>query len=200
MLIALVISLHIKNLLPKILIHQTFKRAINMQKLFLCFAAISVFLVFSVSVSTNEMNHGISLSGAERELLQETNEQRKKKKLGEVNPNSILMSLARSYAKQLAEKNVLTHELNGQDLSKRIKKSGYVFRFVGENLAVGSYTPTEVVKAWMGSKPHRHNLLNSDFTEIGIGIYKNKNGQIFYCQIFGRPNVNKRIFLIEVSN
>lgn len=159
-----------------------------MQKLSICLTFILVFLSFGVSISSYNNNFkGISLSEAERELLQETNEQRRKKKLEQVVPNQILMNLARSYAKQLAEKNILTHELNGQDLSKRIKKSRYVFRFVGENLAVGSYTPTDVVKAWMGSKPHRHNLLNSNFTEIGIGMYKNKHGQIFYCQIFGKP-------------
>lgn len=159
-----------------------------MQKVFLYFIAAFIFFSYGASASSHaKKSAAIALSNAEFEVLQETNFQRQKKNMGGVVPNPELMSLARSYAKRLAQQNVLTHKLNGEDFSKRIKKSGYSYRLVGENLAAGQYSPYEVVKAWLGSKPHRHNLLNSKFTEIGIGVYKNKNGYIFYCQIFGTP-------------
>jgi len=159
-----------------------------MKKVFLYLIAAFVFLSYGISVSSHaNKSAAIALSDAESEVLQETNIQRQKKNMGGVTPNPALMALARNYAKRLAENNVLTHELNGEDFSKRIKKSGYSYRLVGENLAAGQYSPSEVVKAWLGSKPHRHNLLNSKFTEIGIGVYKSKNGYIFYCQVFGTP-------------
>jgi len=44
---------------------------------------------------------------------------------------------------------------------------------VGENIAWGSgglATPAEIVKAWMNSPPHRHNILSGKFREIGIGV------------------------------
>jgi uncharacterized protein YkwD len=44
---------------------------------------------------------------------------------------------------------------------------------LGENIAwgTGTYaTPREIVKSWMNSSGHRHNILNGRFRDIGIGI------------------------------
>jgi uncharacterized protein YkwD len=44
---------------------------------------------------------------------------------------------------------------------------------VGENLAWGGdgdSTPREVMRAWMASPEHRHNILTAGFREIGIAI------------------------------
>src|SRR5919107_1385530 len=44
---------------------------------------------------------------------------------------------------------------------------------VGENLAWGQgnlATPRAIAVAWMNSPGHRHNILQPEFTEIGVGI------------------------------
>jgi uncharacterized protein YkwD len=44
---------------------------------------------------------------------------------------------------------------------------------VGENIAWGSWdyaTPASIVDGWMHSPPHRANILNGGFREIGIGV------------------------------
>ncbi len=44
---------------------------------------------------------------------------------------------------------------------------------VGENIAWGTYsaaTPAAIVNAWMNSPPHRANILDSAFGDIGIGV------------------------------
>ncbi|MEA2427502.1 MAG: hypothetical protein QOF37_1130 [Thermoleophilaceae bacterium] len=44
---------------------------------------------------------------------------------------------------------------------------------VGENIAWGSWdyaSPAAIVKGWMNSPPHRANILNRSFREIGIGV------------------------------
>ena len=44
---------------------------------------------------------------------------------------------------------------------------------VGENIAWGSWdyaTPSSIVDGWMHSPPHRANILNGKFREIGIGV------------------------------
>ena len=44
---------------------------------------------------------------------------------------------------------------------------------VGENIAWGSWdyaTPASIVSGWMHSPPHRANILNRRFREIGIGV------------------------------
>src|SRR5436305_15274689 len=68
-------------------------------------------------------------------------------------------------------------DLNGGGPEDRIAHAGYMPRFgpwvIGENIAWGTgylATPREIVRAWMNSTPHRHNILYADFREIGIGV------------------------------
>lgn len=67
---------------------------------------------------------------------------------------------------------------------------GYTFRYAGENLAVNFTDSEKVENAWMNSPSHKENILNPDFTEIGLatreGIYKGKSA-IFVVQFFGHP-------------
>lgn len=55
----------------------------------------------------------------------------------------------------------------------------------GENILYASvaYRPEDMVESWMNSSGHRANILNEDFEETGVGVYK--EGKIIYCvQIF----------------
>ncbi|MBI2637915.1 MAG: hypothetical protein HYW88_03370, partial [Candidatus Sungbacteria bacterium] len=67
---------------------------------------------------------------------------------------------------------------------------GYRFRSAGENLAINFSDSKDVETAWMNSPGHRANILNKDFTEIGIamaqGIYQGRE-TTFVVQMFGRP-------------
>ena len=56
----------------------------------------------------------------------------------------------------------------------------------GENIAAGYQTPAAVVEGWMNSEGHRANILNPDFTTIGIGCVKHDSlYQIYWTQCFG---------------
>ncbi len=61
------------------------------------------------------------------------------------------------------------------------------YRAAGENLAYGFRTPEAVVKAWMNSKGHKANILDPDFTYIGIGYYESETGRIYCSQLFYTP-------------
>jgi len=50
-----------------------------------------------------------------------------------------------------------------------IRAFGLSFRSAGENIAYGQRTPQAVVNAWMNSSGHRANILNSAYTQIGVG-------------------------------
>ena len=39
----------------------------------------------------------------------------------------------------------------------------------------------------MGSQQHRENILKREFREIGIGVARNEDGEIYYTQVFGTP-------------
>jgi uncharacterized protein YkwD len=59
---------------------------------------------------------------------------------------------------------------------------------LGENIARGQATPQQVVNAWMNSDGHAQNILNEDYTEIGVGYYKQDGTSPYWVQDFGRRN------------
>ena len=58
---------------------------------------------------------------------------------------------------------------------------GIKYKAAGENIAKGQQTAAEVVKAWMNSEGHRANILNKNYTHIGIGYVANGN---YWTQMF----------------
>ena len=90
-----------------------------------------------------------------------------------------LSEAARRHAADMERRHYFSHvSLDGTDFVKRIRRTGYLRRagswYVGENLAWGAgpnrSSPRGIVAAWMNSPPHRHNILEARFREIGIGV------------------------------
>lgn len=67
---------------------------------------------------------------------------------------------------------------------------------MGENIAAGYSTPEAVVEGWKNSSGHRANLLNPNFTELGVGYYylANDTGSVnynrYWTQVFGSGDLN----------
>ena len=55
---------------------------------------------------------------------------------------------------------------------------------IGENIAWGQTSPSSVMNSWMNSPGHKANILNSNYTTIGIGAIE-INGQNYWVQCFG---------------
>ena len=68
-----------------------------------------------------------------------------------------------------------------------MKKFGISYIAAGENIAYGQKTPSEVMNAWMNSSGHRANILNANFTEIGVGMVKKADGTPYWVQMFINP-------------
>lgn len=70
------------------------------------------------------------------------------------------------------------------------KEVGYTFLYAGENLAINFTESKDVEEAWLASPKHRANILNVQFTEIGIatveGMYNN-SPTTYVVQMFGTP-------------
>ena len=63
---------------------------------------------------------------------------------------------------------------DGSKCFTAMAKRGHI---LGENLAGGQTSPKQVVQAWMDSKSHRENILNSKFTELGVVYYYKSNSK-----------------------
>ncbi len=76
----------------------------------------------------------------------------------------------------------------GKRLSDWMNKVGYNYRFAGENLAIGFDTPESVIDAWKNSPTHYSNIIDPDYTEIGVGVISGKYNSydtILIAQHFG---------------
>lgn len=98
-----------------------------------------------------------------------------------------LNSAAQNHAQDLANHQRLSHSgSNGSTLRSRIDATGYNWRAIGENVAMGQPTAAEVMNSWMNSPGHRQNLLNPTFTELGLGLAE-AGGRRYWVQVFATP-------------
>lgn len=72
----------------------------------------------------------------------------------------------------------------GSNFATALKEQNVSYRRAGENIAWGQRSPEEVVNAWMNSAGHRANIMNSNFTKIGVGYYQNAKGVKYWSQLF----------------
>lgn len=120
-----------------------------------------------------------------------TNQERLTNNLNFLKTNALLTQAAQLKAEDMAQKGYFAHT-SPQGLTPWfwLGKTGYQFNFAGENLAINFLDSQDVTNAWMNSPSHRANILNNNFTEIGVGTAKGEyQGQetTFIVQFFGRP-------------
>lgn len=67
----------------------------------------------------------------------------------------------------------------------RAAAAGCRHRGIGENIACGQRTPSEVVRGWMNSPGHRANILKPEFSHIGVGYATGSRAGTYWTQLFG---------------
>jgi uncharacterized protein YkwD len=119
-----------------------------------------------------------SVLRTQRRLLCLTNRTRARFGLPALRTNRCLHRVAARHAHDMVNRRYFAHTTpNGWDPGRRARASGYVPRaaswLVGENIAwgvAGAARPSWVMRAWMHSPGHRHNILSRHFRDIGIGV------------------------------
>ena len=121
---------------------------------------------------------GGSLRGARSATLCLLNVQRRKHGLHRLRFNHNLALAGLRHARDMVDKRYFSHDApSGQNFIQRILNTAYVPAaatwHLGENLGWGDHrgsTPRQMVRGWMRSPTHRHNILTPGFREIGIAI------------------------------
>ena len=133
--------------------------------------------------SNNEL-----ISEYEKEVVRLVNIERNNRGLSSLSISDKLSKAADVRAVELVDK--FDHERpNGSRASTAAKEAGYNYTAFGENIAAGYPSPEYVVEGWMNSEGHRNNILNSGYTEIGVGYFE-KSGSKYethWVQLFGTP-------------
>ncbi|MEM1237194.1 MAG: CAP domain-containing protein [Pseudomonadota bacterium] len=94
--------------------------------------------------------------------------------------DAALTRAARAHACELVETSRFSHDgANGSGVGDRVSASGYGWRFVAENIALGQRGAQAVVSGWIGSRGHRRNLLSRDATQIGVASVPTSRGPMW---------------------
>ena len=126
----------------------------------------------------------------EEKIIELTNQERIKNGLSIVTANQLLTKAAYEKGGAIIKTQSFKHTIDGRKFSTWIKESGYDYFYVGENLAIDFMTNEGVLKAWLESPTHKKNILNQNFTEIGVAVIEDKfqgSNTSLVVQIFGAP-------------
>lgn len=120
-----------------------------------------------------------------KEVVRLVNIERSKRGLSELSFNNELCNVSTLKSQDMINKNYFGHNspTYGSPFNM-MNQFNIIYRTAGENIAKGQRTPAEVVNSWMNSPGHRANILNANFTDIGIGVAKSSNGTLYWTQMF----------------
>ena len=116
-----------------------------------------------------------STSALEAQVLADVNATRRQRGLKALRFSSSLARAADFHSRDMARRGYFSHEsANGAAFWRRVQRfypsAGYRSWAVGENLVWASpeLTAPSALSMWMGSPPHRANLLSRQWREIGL--------------------------------
>lgn len=99
-----------------------------------------------------------------------------------------LRCAARKHSADMAEREFFAHDNpSGEEPWDRIEAAGYAFQAAGENIAAGQIDAAMVMQGWMDSDGHCANIMNPDFTEIGVGFFPGGQFGTLWTQDFAAP-------------
>ncbi len=124
-------------------------------------------------------------------IVEKTNVERAGDALPSLRRNAVLDEAARLKAEHMAKNAYFAHySPDGISPWYWFGQVNYNFVHAGENLAIHFTDSGEVVEAWMESPTHRANIMNGNYSEIGVGTAEGElDGfpTVFVVQLFGSP-------------
>lgn len=129
-----------------------------------------------------DTDENITVSSYVKKIVALVNRERAKVNLPALTMSSQLNSAAQIRAVETTKSFSHTRP-NGKSFASVLTENNISYRSAGENIAWGQKTPEEVVNAWMNSSGHRANILNENYTAIGVG-YSLKGSTPYWAQLF----------------
>jgi uncharacterized protein YkwD len=132
-----------------------------------------------VLVTTGEGPAVASLTSTELALAERVDGVRAARGVPALDTRAGLSRVARGWAARMAREQRLRH-------NQRLGELVANWRYLGENVGYGP-TWQDVHAALMNSPPHRANLLDRRFSEIGVGVVT-RDGRVWVVEVFRRPS------------
>jgi len=125
------------------------------------------------------------------QVLASTNEERARLGLQPLQINEKLNQAAVAKAQHMFSEQYWAHSSpSGVQPWSFIKNAGYVYKYAGENLARDFDSTGEMMVAWMNSPTHKENIINPNFTQIGLAVVNgtlNGFNTTLVVQMFAAP-------------
>ena len=132
------------------------------------------------------------MAAVETAIFNKVNEERAKAGVTALTYNTTMQKYARIKSKDMGDNNYFSHEdLNGNLITTQMKNDGVSYKAWGENIAyIGGNVSADALAEqfmtkWMNSSGHRANILSTNFSSIGVGVYKIGN-KVYATQEFYR--------------
>ena len=107
------------------------------------------------------------------DLINLTNKERTSLGLSSLKENPSLSGAAFDKAEDMIHMGYFAHTSpEGKNPWYWFRRVGYNYQRAGENLAIGFLESREVFKAWDASLPHRKNIINPYYKDIGVAVVK----------------------------
>ncbi|WP_103108017.1 CAP domain-containing protein [Brevibacillus reuszeri] len=134
----------------------------------------------ALSVGERELVNG----AYERQILDLVNVSRYRYKLPALQWNEKAAQVARGHSHDMEANNFFDHvsATTGTSPFDRLKQASIPYSMAGENIAAGYPDAIEAHESWMNSPGHRKNVLEKDFTHLGVGVIAD-----YYTQAFLTP-------------
>ncbi len=108
----------------------------------------------------------------DKDLFEIINAERKKLGIPELIMDQTLSDIALSHSTDMAKRDYIDHtDPDGVGPFDRIDKASVSYVAAAENIASGFATAQKVLDSWLKSPKHSANILNAEFTKIGVGYY-----------------------------
>lgn len=102
---------------------------------------------------------------------------------GALTLQSRLTNAAQGHADDMNTHGYFSHTgRDGSNVGSRVTREGYSWSRVGENIAYGYPDADAVMTGWLKSDGHCANLMNPNYTHLGVG-----KGGSYWVQVFARP-------------
>jgi len=128
------------------------------------------------------------IKAVEAEVIRLTNAERAKYGLSALKNNWELSRVARYKSGDMRDNKYFGHTspVYGGPF-QMMSDFGIRYSAAAENIAKGYLSPSAVVRGWMNSSGHRANILNANYTQIGVGLAIDSSGTYYWTQMFIRP-------------
>lgn len=144
----------------------------------------------TVGVLPDTLPQSLSLEEMEAGVIRGLNRERQARGLAPLRVNESLSSIAREFSRRMATERFFDHvSPRGDSVGKFVERGGIDYRMLGDNL----YTCTRMrdpessaVRGWMESPGHRSNILEPDYRETGLGVWR-AGDTYYFTQVFMAP-------------